>query len=117
MHLALRNLLALQTLEFDESPRKRSEPQTADLRSQIPAPVLAHYDRLRERGKKAVALVLNQVCSGCHMRLPIGLINALMHGQDVQVCDSCGRYLVLPDPVETLTPPPAAKLVARPRRA
>jgi predicted nucleic acid-binding Zn-ribbon protein len=117
MNVALRNLLALQTLEFDESPKKRSEAQTAELRAQIPPQVLAHYDRLRERGKKGIVMVRNQVCSGCHMRLPIGLINSLMHGQEVQLCDSCGRYLVLPEGEGAETPfpappspePPAAK--------
>jgi predicted nucleic acid-binding Zn-ribbon protein len=109
MNLALRNLLALQALEFEESPKKRAEPQIAELRAQIPPQVLAHYDRLRERGKKGIAMIHNQVCTGCHMRLPIGLINNLMHGQDVELCDSCGRYLVLPEGFENQPAPPPAK--------
>jgi hypothetical protein len=35
------------------------------------------------------------------MRLPIGTINTLMQGTDIRLCDSCGRYLYLPDPAET----------------
>jgi hypothetical protein len=31
------------------------------------------------------------------MRIPIGTINTLMQGQDIRLCDSCGRYLCLPD--------------------
>ncbi len=66
----------------------------------IPQPILGHYDRLRVRGKKGLAVVRNQVCTGCHMRVPIGQITVLMRGEDVQLCESCGRYLCLPDPAE-----------------
>jgi hypothetical protein len=58
------------------------------------------------------------------MHVPIGQINTLMRGEDVQLCESCGRYLYLPDPaetealavVETAKPAakPAAKSVAKP---
>ena len=56
---------------------------------------MAHYDRLADQGKKGVALLRNQTCTGCHMRLPIAVINTLMRGADIQICDSCGRYLYL----------------------
>ena len=62
---------------------------------------MGHYDRLVSRGKKGVAIVRNQVCTGCHMRLPIGTINTLMQGQDIQLCDTCGRYLYLPNASES----------------
>jgi isochorismate synthase EntC len=29
------------------------------------------------------------------MRLPVAVINTLMRGEDIQLCDSCGRYLYL----------------------
>ena len=74
--------------------------------------------------------VRNQVCTGCHMHVPIGQINMLMRGEDVELCESCGRYLYLPDPAETealalvetakaaakLAPKPAAKPAAKPRK-
>ena len=97
----LPNLLKLQALEFGETKEKDIESRMAELRAQIPAQILGHYDRLVARGKKGVAVVRNQVCSGCHMKLPIGTINTLMQGTDIRLCDSCGRYLYLPDPAET----------------
>ena len=66
------------------------------MRGKIPPQILAHYDRLVARGKKGVALVRNQVCTGCHMRVPIGVIMTLKHDEDIQLCESCGRYLYLP---------------------
>ena len=126
MNSVLQDLLKLQTLEFGEAGNKPAEAQAAELRGKIPQPIIGHYDRLRVRGKKGVAVVRNQVCTGCHMHIPIGQINMLMRGEDVQLCESCGRYLYLPDPaeaeflshVEAAKPAakPAAKAPAKPRK-
>ena len=101
MNDLLTNLLKLQALEFNETTEKDPQTQMADLRGRIPQQILGHYDRLVARGKKGIAVVRNQVCTGCHMRLPIGTINTLMQGQDIQLCDTCGRYLYLPDAAES----------------
>src|SRR6516225_6250876 len=101
MNDLLPNLLKLQAMEFGEIKEKDIETRMAELRAKIPAQILAHYDRLVARGKKGVAIVRNQVCSGCHMKLPIGTINTLMQGTDIRLCDSCGRYLYLPEPAES----------------
>lgn len=122
MNSVMQDLLKLQVLEFGEALDKKAEAQAAELRGKIPQPVLAHYDRLRVREKKGVAVVRNQVCSGCHMHVPIGQISMLMRGEDVQLCESCGRYLYLPDPAEAeVAPPvepekPAKKPAAKPRK-
>jgi uncharacterized protein len=106
MNSTIHSLLKLQSIEFGEE--KGSEKQIADLRALVPEPILGHYDRLRARDKKGVAIVRNQVCAGCHMRLPIGVITILMQDRDIQLCDSCGRYLYLEPqaaaPVEPVAP-------------
>jgi len=91
----LQTLLKLQALDFEEVEVSDPEAAIAALRAKIPAQILGHYDRLVVRGKKGVALVRNQVCTGCHMRQPIGVIMTLKHDQDIQLCESCGRYLYL----------------------
>ena len=122
MNNVLQNLLKLQALEFGEAATKSVEAQAAELRGNIPQPILSHYDRLRVRGKKGVAVVRNQVCTGCHMHVPIGQITVLMRGEDIQLCESCGRYLYLPDPAETEflshmeAAKPKAKAAAKPRK-
>jgi predicted nucleic acid-binding Zn-ribbon protein len=116
MNELLTNLLKLQGLDFGETSRTGSDPQKAEIRALIPAQVLAHYDRLVARGKKGIALVRNQVCTGCHMRLPIGTINTLMQGQDIQLCDSCGRYLALAEPAAEKTEPAPAAPPEKPAR-
>jgi len=116
MNSILQNLLKLQALEFGETADKSVEAHTAELRGNIPQPIVSHYDRLRIRGKKGVALVRNQVCTGCHMHVPIGQITVLMRGEDVQLCESCGRYLYLPDAAETeaMARAEAAKTTVKP---
>jgi len=122
MNTVLLDLLKLQALEFGETHEKNIEAQVAELRARLPEPIAGHYDRLRVRGKKGVAIVRNQVCTGCHMRVPIGKITELMRGEDIQLCESCGRYLHLPDPTEAdlQAQPPvrksAAKAPAKPRK-
>ena len=114
MNSTIQNLLKLQSIEFGEE--KGSEKQIADLRGLIPEPILGHYDRLRARDKKGVAVVRNQVCTGCHMKLPIGVITTLMQDRDIQLCDSCGRYLYL-EPQAAAPAEPAPAKPAKKRKA
>ena len=101
MNDVLQTLLKIQAFEFNETAEKKTQALITELRSRVPQPILDHYDRSVARGKKGVAVVRNQVCTGCHMRLPIGTINTLMQGTDIQLCDTCGRYLYLPAPAES----------------
>jgi hypothetical protein len=122
MNTILQNLLRLQALDFGEVREKNADAQAAELREKIPQPILGHYDRLRAREKKGVAVVRNQSCSGCHMRVPIGQITVLMRAEDIQLCETCGRYLYLPDPAENQflqnleAAKPAPKPAAKPRK-
>jgi uncharacterized protein len=122
MNSVLQDLLKLQALEFGETTEKHVEARAAELRGKLPPTIVGHYDRLRVRGKKGVAIVRNQVCAGCHMHVPIGQITVLMRGEDIQLCETCGRYLYLPDPAEAEAlsqleaAKPAAKAAAKPRK-
>lgn len=114
----MQDLLNLQTLEFGQTRDAISTATIAGLRAKIPPPILGHFDRLRARGKKGLAAVQNQVCTGCHMRVPLGAIMTIKHGQDIQLCENCGRYLYLP-PEEVGPPVPettAANPMLTPRR-
>jgi len=100
MNNLINSLSKLQSLEFDGQAGPDREKQIAGLRAKIPAPILGHYDRLVARGKKGVAVVQKQVCTACHMRVPRGVVLTLMHGDDVQLCENCGRYLYLSEQPE-----------------
>jgi predicted nucleic acid-binding Zn-ribbon protein len=112
MNAVLQNLVKLQALEFGEVTGKDTNSQAAALRGQIPQPFLGHYDRLRAREKKSVAAVRNQVCTGCHMRVPIGTVTVIMRDEDIQLCENCGRYLYIPTATEGQTAQPTAQAKA-----
>jgi len=103
----LQSLIQLQSLEFVGDEKGNREADVAKLRAKIPSQILAHYDRLVARGKKGLAAVRGQVCSGCHMQVPLGVVMTLKHGEDIQLCESCGRYLYLAPAVETEAMKPA----------
>jgi len=118
MNDVISNLLKLQAIEFGEVKGKDVEAQAGELRSKIPLPILGHYDRLRARNKKGVALVRNQVCTSCHMHVPIGQITVIMRGEDIQLCETCGRYLYLAEasgePAAEVAPEKAEEKPAKP---
>ena len=95
MNELLQNLVRLQSLEFGEIKEKNADASMTELRGKIPPQIIAHYDRMVAKGKKGVTAVRNQVCTGCPMRVPIGVVTTLMHDTDIQICESCGRYLYL----------------------
>jgi predicted nucleic acid-binding Zn-ribbon protein len=108
MKVLLQNLIQLQTIEFGRVEIENRETLMGELRAKIPAQILAHYDRLVARRKKGVAAVSGQVCSGCHMQLPLGVIMTLKRGKDIQLCENCGRYLYLTPAAKTEAAEPAA---------
>ncbi len=109
MNELLQNLVKLQSLEFEKNTGKAATPAIAELRGKIPTQILGHYDRLVAHGKKGLAAVRDQVCTGCHMHVPIGVVTTLMRDDDIQLCDNCGRYLYLAEATKAEIPPPAAK--------
>lgn len=92
----IERLAELQELQM--GPKAGDEEVAAlmeTIRKEIPAPILGHYDRLLVRGKKGVALVTKGVCGGCRMQLASGARAKLMRDDDIVMCDSCARYLLL----------------------
>ena len=108
MNELLQNLLKLQAIEFEETTEKIAGATIAELRGKIPPQILGHYDRLVAQGKKGVTAIRGEVCSSCHIRVPIGAIMTLKRGEDIQLCENCGRYLYLADTAEKEVAPPAA---------
>jgi mannitol/fructose-specific phosphotransferase system IIA component (Ntr-type) len=101
----MERLLALQRLQFGAN-RQSVQAEVDKLRENVPAPILAHYDRLAERGKKGLAIARNGVCGECHLRITSGKLINLVCTDEVEVCDNCGRYLYLPEdePIMSIGP-------------
>jgi predicted nucleic acid-binding Zn-ribbon protein len=114
MNDVIANLLTLQEIQFGSRKSTQSEIET--LRKTVPEPILGHYDRLIARGKKGVAVVKNGTCTGCYMRLASGTLQILMRRADIQLCDTCGRYLYLSETAEAAPTEPAPKKAAAKRK-
>ena len=71
----------------------RSERQ--ELARQLPAPVLADYDKLlRARGGLAIVQVVKpNLCGGCRMTVTPQRLQELRAQTALLPCESCGRYL------------------------
>ena len=110
-------LLTLQSLEFDDAdgaglkdvPEKVIYKTMVSVRLQIPLPILNHYDRQVARGKRGVAAVRHQTCTGCHAPVTEAVAINLRRGEDIQACENCGRYLYLPEPDLSEMPAAAAQ--------
>ncbi|MDR7435108.1 MAG: C4-type zinc ribbon domain-containing protein [Armatimonadota bacterium] len=72
--------------------RRRRE----ELISQIDPELLEKYEYLRERkGGKAVAFVAGEVCGGCNVALPAGILSKVREKETLVTCEECGRILYL----------------------
>ena len=111
MNNPLKDLAELQSLEFNDTllmPLPAAQKRMTYLRGRIPKPMLEHYDRLCDQGKHGLAILSHQVCTGCHMRVPLATLLDLMAGGRIRLCDNCGRYLLLQEeePVKAPAPKP-----------
>ncbi|MGO9558338.1 MAG: zinc ribbon domain-containing protein [Acidimicrobiales bacterium] len=63
----------------------------------LPSDLSATYERLRQRlGGIGAAKLIDGACGGCHLHLPSGERERLLHSApgEVVYCDQCGRILV-----------------------
>ena len=113
----MENLLALQRLEFGTSaPTAANRAKMSQLRGQVPAQVLLHYQRFGSRGKRGVSTVRNGVCGECHLQIPGGKLAGLASSTEIQRCDNCGRYLFVPETMSTGTTDPTPLPPTKTRR-
>jgi hypothetical protein len=81
----------------------------------VPPPILAHFLRLVDQSRAAVAYVRHGVCGQCHIRVPSAQAAMLASPDDVHICEHCGSYLILP--AEEMERPASASLSIAPQTA
>lgn len=57
--------------------------------------LVGRYERIKNgRDGQAVAVINDEVCSGCHTTLPPQFAVEIRKGGEILICESCGRILV-----------------------
>lgn len=79
---------------FTLSPtEKRAE--IGKLRRLIPTGILAHHDRILQRGKRSIVPVVDGICSACLKPLSAERLEQLHTSQDLEICDHCETFIYL----------------------
>lgn len=69
------------------------EEERASLIPQIDRDILARYEASRLKRGKGIVPVIDDVCSGCNVRIPTYLLQDLRKQEEFIYCESCGRLL------------------------
>lgn len=81
------------------------EEKRDEAASDIPPSVRATFERVADSYDGEALAIVVQVhpkrlefsCGGCHMSVPLELVNALKSREDIQCCNVCGRILYVED--------------------
>ena len=77
-----------------ESELAQVRTERAELARQVPAPVLADYEKiLRHRGAAVAEVAKPNFCGGCHVTITPQRLQELRQQNALIHCESCGRYL------------------------
>ncbi|MCX5758739.1 MAG: C4-type zinc ribbon domain-containing protein, partial [Candidatus Hydrogenedentes bacterium] len=91
-----RQCVAIDT-EFTEAVHERQEleRECEPLAAQVPPDLLLKYRRIRANKKTgpAVVALVNETCSGCHMRVTPQIANEILGNMRQHACSYCGRLL------------------------
>ncbi|HSJ30844.1 MAG TPA: C4-type zinc ribbon domain-containing protein [Longimicrobiales bacterium] len=64
-----------------------------ELKEDLPPQVRGRLDRFAKTGGRAVVPVINGICYGCFTAVATGAVADLGRNDNVNYCESCGRFL------------------------
>ena len=86
--------LARESAELDQMLHSLTQDRDA-VKPRVPAPLLSRYDRLLSaRDGVAVAEVRKGACGACFKSLTPHAIQEARRGDQIQICESCGRIMI-----------------------
>jgi hypothetical protein len=98
MHPTIAQLISLDRKESFVSSGRSKGPtflltsQAPTWRREIPAPIIARFDRLKKQRKKPVVPVILGICQGCGSTLSRTVQDRLSE-EVITCCEQCGRFL------------------------
>jgi len=74
---------------------QKKETARKEILSRMDGPLLTQYERIR-RGRQGLAIVAirGSVCEACYTALPPQMAVEVRKGEQLQICENCGRILV-----------------------
>ena len=96
-------------LEEMKRDKERLEKEGEQLAATIPASFLDPFMKIaRQRNGVALVPVVEELCGGCHVRVMPKLIQQVRRATHLIPCDSCHRFMYVPDDLWPRTPPESA---------
>lgn len=84
-------------IEDRKAELESKQAERGELTARVDPATLSKYERIRANQEFALAVVRDDLCHACFMHLPPQLFNQVQRGEEIQLCPSCHRILVLPD--------------------
>jgi len=63
----------------------------------LPADTASQFLRLQKRSHQAIVPVVNGVCGGCGMAIPVSQVHAVHAAMSLHTCPACSRFLYYPE--------------------
>ena len=98
--IQLQDLIEARAQQETLEARSRLEPLEQAIQrmiQELPPPVAAQFQRIQKRGHVAIVPVVNGICSGCGMALPVSQVHAVHAASEMQYCPNCTRFLFHPE--------------------
>ncbi|MEW6685125.1 MAG: hypothetical protein AB1393_02830 [Candidatus Edwardsbacteria bacterium] len=90
---SLEAAISEESLGFKLSHQEDLKKAYAEVEKRLQPELLVRYRKLKERYERAIVPVVNGVCCGCYMRMPIALATSKDKNVEVTTCENCGRFL------------------------
>ena len=65
--------------------------------SGLPPETAVQFQRLQKRSHQAIVPVVNGVCGGCGMAIPVSQVHAVHAAMSLHTCPACSRFLYYPE--------------------
>ncbi|NIT14054.1 MAG: hypothetical protein GTN99_07420 [Candidatus Dadabacteria bacterium] len=72
-----------------EPVKEKKEKQSSEIKKEL----LVRYEKVRGKNGSAMALAVDEKCTGCHMNIPAQLFNEVLQLTKIIQCPNCKRIL------------------------
>lgn len=115
LEVALRENSIMCESEKDNAAYTQLKKNIKSLESNLSDDILAVYRRISKRYDISVCPMINNTCTGCFLKLPLGVANAVTSDSQCISCPNCHRFLFYEKPkeIKKLQEPSRYKGIAR----